>query len=327
MLRKNLYDLCSFLCSPYTHLNIIPKISLFTHENIFNQSQSKIDFKFQWNKRNNFIINDFKFSFKYEILEQTSILIKVKLSIINSFILNPSINKNRSSMIDDYIIIAEYTPNNNIKLYNLISKEENPLLYHSLINKKLDFINTFLPLKIDNIWNIDFKTLNSMYDKIQTLSYHFSTRKVKRNSKFNIETACNYAETFALTPNPEYISYENFGGDCTNFISQILYSGGLKKTYSWTPYSNTWLRVEELYYYLINNALAYKLTDDDSLSKGTLIQFKTPRLGRFFHSGFITHRLPDGECLYCCHSYNKLNYPLSQIYPVLYPELRSLYFY
>ncbi|KJZ91298.1 hypothetical protein ClosIBUN22A_CONTIG19g00330 [Clostridium sp. IBUN22A] len=53
--------------------------------------------------------------------------------------MNPSINKNRSSMIDDYIIIAEYTPNNNIKLYNLISKEENPLLYHSLINKKLDF--------------------------------------------------------------------------------------------------------------------------------------------------------------------------------------------
>ena len=49
--------------------------------------------------------------------------------------------------------------------------------------------------------------------------------------------------------------------------------------------------------------------------KGCLIQFYTPKIGRFFHNGFITYELPNNDYLYCCHSYNKLNYPLSEIYP------------
>lgn len=323
LLRKTLYNLCIFLNFPYLTENVLPQMFDFIHKDIFKLLQEKIDFKILWNKKNNFIIDDFKFSFKYKIIEQNSNLIKLKLSITNSFIVNPAINKIKSTMIDNYIIIAEYS-SNNIRIHALISKEEAPLIYYSLNNKSLDIINTLLPLKTYKIWNTDF---NFLYNKTQSLSYHFYTRKVKKISKFNIENACSYAEKFALVPNPEYISYEKNGGDCTNFASQILHAGGLNKTYTWTPYSNAWLRVEELYSYLIHNKLAYKLSDNKDLEKGTLIQFKTPRLGRFFHTGFITHKLSNGECLYCCHTYNKLNYPLSQIYPILYPELRGLRLY
>lgn len=308
-------------------MNYLPDLSYFIDDNLSYQLQSKIAFKSQWNKKNKLIINDFKLSFKYKIIDQSPNLLKIKLSIESSFILNPSYNNIRSVMIDDYIIIAEYSLNGNIKIYNLISKEEQPSMYYSLNKKDLDFINTLIPLKIDNPWDYNLKLINSLYDKLQqSLSYHFSNRKAKNRSKFNIEDACNYAETYALFPNPDYISYEGIGGDCTNFASQILHAGGLKTSYTWKPYSNAWLRVEELYSYLIYNKLGYKI-NESNFSRGTLIQFSTPKLGRFFHTGFITHKLFNGELLYCCHSYNKLNYPLSQIYPVLYPNIRGINMY
>ena len=324
LLRKNLYDLCNFLNSPYTKINSTSKISDFIYEDILILLQKKIEFKTIWNKKNSFVIDDFKFYFKYNILEQNSNLIKLKLSITTSFIMNPSINKINSLKTDDYIIIAEYSYNKLIKIFALISKEEDMFIYTFLYNKNLETLNNIIPLKLGDLWSPNLTLINN---KIQSLSYHSSTRKVKEISKFNIEAACNYAEKFALNDNPEYISFEKSGGDCTNFASQILHAGGLNKTYTWTPYSNTWLRVEELYSYLIYNKLAYKIPNDSYLNPGTLIQFKTPKLGRFFHTGFITHKLSNGECLYCCHSYNKLNYPLKLIYPVLYPELRGLHFY
>ena len=324
MLRKNLYDLCNFINYPYNKISSIPKMSNFIHEDILILLQKKAEFKMLWNKKNNIIIDDFKFYFKYNILEQNSDLIKLKLSLSVSFIINPFINKIKSVKTDDFIIIAEYSSNNIIKIFTLISKEEDPIIYSSLYKKSLETLNNLIPLNLYDLWNPSLTFLNN---KIQSLSYSFSTRKVKEISKFNIETACNYAEKFALIENPEYISFEKSGGDCTNFASQILHAGGLKKTQTWSPYSNAWLRVEELYSYLIYNKLAYKIPDDSYIERGTLIQFNTPKLGRFFHTGFITHKLPNGESLYCCHSYNKLNYPLSLIYPILYPELRGIHFY
>lgn len=326
LLRKTLYNLCNFIYFPYCAVNSPPDLSYFLDTNLLYQLQSKINFKLQWNKKNKLIINDFKISFKYKILEQTSSLLKIQFSIESSFMFDPSHNNIKSAMIDDYIIIAGYSSNGNIKIYNLVSKEENPYMYYSLNKKDLNFISTFIPLNIENLWNYNMKSIDSLYDKLQSLSYHFSSRKSKNRSRFNIDTACDYAETFALFSNPDYMSYDNIGGDCTNFASQILHAGGLNISSTWKPYSNAWLRVEELYSYLIYNKLAYKINNKD-FSRGTLIQFSTPKLGRFFHTGFITHRLSNGEFLYCCHSYNKLNYPLSQIYPVLYPEIRGLNMY
>jgi hypothetical protein len=85
-----------------------------------------------------------------------------------------------------------------------------------------------------------------------------------------------------------------------------------------------WIRVEDLYLYLIKNKLAIKLPNENLLSKGCVIQFYKPEIGRYFHNGFITYELQNNDYLYCCHSYNKLNYPLSQIYPHRYPVLRAL---
>ena len=37
--------------------------------------------------------------------------------------------------------------------------------------------------------------------------------------------AFKYAEKWAMSRNPQYMNFDNIGGDCTNFASQCLYSG------------------------------------------------------------------------------------------------------
>ena len=75
-------------------------------------------------------------------------------------------------------------------------------------------------------------------------------------SPYNRDMAILYAEWWALRRNPQYLDFSNFGGDCTNFCSQVLYAGGCRmnytRTYGWY-YKNgydkapAWTGVECLY--------------------------------------------------------------------------------
>jgi hypothetical protein len=229
-----------------------------------------------------------------------------------------------SACIHEYIVILEYL-HNTFKIQFLIENEENPLIYNYALKADLSEISNFIFSYHQNSWTNKLSSIDLLYDTFMTSGFfsnnNHSTRKT---SNFNITEACAYAEKYALKANPTYKSFDGIGGDCTNFISQILYAGGVKQTRNWRPYTNPWVRVEEIYLYLTTQNLATKLPNEKSLSKGCLIQFYTPKIGKFFHNGFITYELPNNDYLYCCHSYNKLNYPLSQIYPNRYPTLRAL---
>lgn len=48
--------------------------------------------------------------------------------------------------------------------------------------------------------------------------------------------AINYSNQYALDPNPAYKFYGR--ADCTNFVSQCFYAGGMKKSASWTTSYN-----------------------------------------------------------------------------------------
>jgi hypothetical protein len=43
--------------------------------------------------------------------------------------------------------------------------------------------------------------------------------------EYNREAAVAYAREWALSRNPDYYDFEEIGGDCTNFASQVLYAG------------------------------------------------------------------------------------------------------
>jgi hypothetical protein len=43
--------------------------------------------------------------------------------------------------------------------------------------------------------------------------------------EYNREAAVAYAREWALARNPAYYDFEDIGGDCTNFASQVLFAG------------------------------------------------------------------------------------------------------
>lgn len=64
------------------------------------------------------------------------------------------------------------------------------------------------------------------------------------NSSYNRTNAATYIYTYTGTPNSAYYDYTNDGGDCTNFVSQVLCAGGMPMTPAKTnPTTNDW------YYY------------------------------------------------------------------------------
>jgi len=55
---------------------------------------------------------------------------------------------------------------------------------------------------------------------------------------YNGSAAASYADQYWQTYNIAYPSFANSGGDCTNFVSQALYAGGIAMRLS-PPYSGT----------------------------------------------------------------------------------------
>lgn len=201
------------------------------------------------------------------------------------------------SSIDYLNDLINYTNEN-----NLISNY-NELIQNQIIHYELLLLN--------------FNTIDIIKSKSKEV-YNPS-----RNLTYNKNQAIHYAEKYALNYNSKYKSFDENGGDCTNFVSQVINYGGIKTTSTWKPYTNPWLRVLELRDYLIYNKLAYETYTLTENSIGSIIQFFSPTRKTWSHSGIITYKLEE-TYLYCCHSSDKLNYPLAYVYPVIYPKIRII---
>lgn len=83
--------------------------------------------------------------------------------------------------------------------------------------------------------------------------------------KYDRDLAVKYAKRWALKKNPKYANYENYGGDCTNYVSQCMVAGnipmdtiGKNITQKWHWYSDnkrtpSWSSARYLYEYLMAN--------------------------------------------------------------------------
>ncbi len=327
MLSIDLYYFFKILSTPYDKFNLLSKEKCNVSDNIFEDLYLKKCFNSLWLKKLNSQINNIKYKYKFNIIEKNHNLLKIKFNYLQSFTLNNSPKGVISSSLDEYILILNKS-DHKFKIIFLANKEESPELYEDMLKKDLlQIINIISSNKI-GIWSSKIKVLDRLYKKyLENNNCYRTPYTSDRSFSYDPLKACKYAEKFALTPNKDYTSFEGIGGDCTNFISQSIHFGGLKTSNSWKPYSNAWVRVEDLYSYIIKNKLGFEVNKNSPFKKGTIVQFYTPKIGRFFHSGIITHLLPDGDYLYCCHSYNKLNYPLSLTYPIMYPKIRGIEIY
>lgn len=159
-------------------------------------------------------------------------------------------------------------------------------------------------------------------EMIKIFRLNFSNKRIQ--GKYVPERAVYYARKYALKRNANYEDFSKRGGDCTNFISQCLDYGGLPYSYTWKPYTHPWLRVNELYYYLLNSGKGIDITKNKIYSEGDIIQFYSSQKGFFSHSIIITKVLDNGEYLYCCHSDDKKDFPLNYVYPSFYSKIRVI---
>lgn len=115
---------------------------------------------------------------------------------------------------------------------------------------------------------------------------------------YNREKAVMYAQKWALGRNPNYLDFENLGGDCTNFISQCIYAGSqimnYTPTFGWyylTSENRTasWTGVEYLYQFLTTNkgdGPFASVVSPSEIQPGDIIQLGNHR--RYYHSLLVT---------------------------------------
>lgn len=141
--------------------------------------------------------------------------------------------------------------------------------------------------------------------------------------------AVSYALKWAFARNPLFYDFEDYGGDCTNYISQCLYAGcgvmNYDKENGWYYISSydrspSWSGVVFLREFLLTNkgAGVYgELAPLSALCPGDVIQLVNSE-GRFYHTLFVCSviRPPFGEVtanniFVCAHSYDARNRRLS----------------
>lgn len=156
----------------------------------------------------------------------------------------------------------------------------------------------------------------------------------------------DYAHKYAKKYNPEY-RVPDSGSDCTNFVSQAIYAGGLSMSPSsirgtnpgtntttdeWyyynspsataaTPYekavavSSSWVRVVDLYTYLAPHYDAVEATTkavvEQNLKAGYIIQ-GGPLVGRYEHSAIVTEK--DGKWCYTAHTNDRKDRDMKYYY-------------
>ena len=134
--------------------------------------------------------------------------------------------------------------------------------------------------------------------------------------RYDREKAVEYARKWALSRNPQYLNYDDFGGDCTNFISQCLFAGKGQmnfRRYGWyyidgNNKSPSWTGVRFLYEFLINNKYEGPkgiLITREELEIGDVIQLSF-RNGVFGHSLIVTS-LDNDEIRVCAHTIDSKN--------------------
>ena len=146
---------------------------------------------------------------------------------------------------------------------------------------------------------------------------------------YNRVNMVNYAKKYALSRNKNYGDLSNMGGDCANFVSQIIKAGGAPfdttGSYRWYYYSlknsvSSWRGANELYKYLLGND--YIGPQGKLASSSDDIQYNM-RLGDpvfidFNHNGIVNHAVSitsyqigaQNQTKVSAHTTDRINYPL-----------------
>ena len=144
-------------------------------------------------------------------------------------------------------------------------------------------------------------------------------------------SALNYAKKWAFKRNPDYFNFDDLGGDCTNFVSQCIFSGckvmNYTKDFGWY-YINVnnrapaWTASKYLYNFLTQNKNAGPFAKDTSVENiepGDIIQLGNKE--NQYHSLFVV-KIYDKDIFVAAHSVDSYMRPLKDY---LFENIRFLH--
>ena len=141
---------------------------------------------------------------------------------------------------------------------------------------------------------------------------------------YNRGKAVDYAQKYALTPNPKFYFFGGIGGDCTNFVSQCLLAGGctmnFTQYYGWyykseSSRSPSWTAVAYLLRFLLDNNEVgpfAKIVKPEEIELGDVILLQQ-NPSHFNHS-VIVSKIVNGKILVCAHTDNAKDRPLDDYF-------------
>lgn len=142
---------------------------------------------------------------------------------------------------------------------------------------------------------------------------------------YDRKKAVEYAHKWAFGRNPRYFDFDKFGGDCTNFASQVIYAGcqemNYTPTYGWyyiDSYNRTpsWTGVKYLYNFLVTNNGSGPLgeeADVKDIEAGDIVQLSFSKDKGYSHSPVVVEvgrPASLNNILVVAHSYDRDYYPL-----------------
>jgi len=130
---------------------------------------------------------------------------------------------------------------------------------------------------------------------------------------YNREKAIEYARKYWNEYNNKYYNFDKLGGDCTNFVSQILNYAGIvqsvkrdgwyyKNVYSRSP---SWSASNKLYKYLKENNIGYEVQRDE-IEVGDIIFLSFKSQEKYTHS-LVVVKKEANKIYIATHSDNAFN--------------------
>jgi len=199
----------------------------------------------------------------------------------------------------NYVITLEIIKDNKYVINNIISDDSIDLYIKDKVDIDVAIENDLREIqkekKINNIYSKDLSNCR--------VSEDISISSI--NASLNRTNMFNYAQANWNKRPSNWGNFNGMVGDCTNFISQIIYAGGAPMdntgTYQWYYYgysnrATSWTSVNSLYEYLIGNTgigpQGYHASTNDMLynmSRGDIIQIDFDFDGSYNHSTSIVN--------------------------------------
>lgn len=226
-----------------------------------------------------------------------------------------------SKVNNKWVIFSDKDSNLQLHGYNIYDKKQHKK-YDKALEDQLNIFKKLLRQKLA------YKDLNSYYNRINSDIDTLDREKMKLYQKENWNKR---PETWG--------NFDDMGGDCTNYASQVIFAGGASMVYSGNyPWyyenlknrSPAWTGVEPFYKFLIKNKTesvrGFELLSLEKLETGDIIQFDLNGDNIYSHTAVVYDPLGYMGILptITSHSLDRFNEP---ILSVNYVNIRLIHLY